>query len=977
LAIGIIGLLTLGACSPAGVPSPDPTPPILASSTSAAPSSTTIAPTVAPPEPLLDPAGSYAVVVFTNHLPEYGQAAEGSADRPWARLHTTRDYLTMIRLIAETRAKVVLSYSPVLLEQIADVAAGRWDQAALLTAKPANELTDEDKAYIDEVFFLTDPSQIDRYPRYRELATRRALGRQLTTGEYRDLQVLFNLSWTSPLLLEEEDLAASAAKGRGFSEDDKQVILDAHRAAAAEFLSTLQSLWVGGVIEVATTPLTNPVLPLLIRNRMDQDASDQIVFGAERAAAVLGDTPQGIAPARGLIDQANLAAALRAGFEWLLLSGPESPQPFQLTSESGSVLALVAAPQPGSRIADTYFAMDPDAAARDMIDAMAATIEESPGAVATFAADGTEPWSRYADGGLAFLRRLFERLQAAQSFSAALPSELTEAFHFDPGPYPDLPDTYLRSREELAAWALLADTRQELLRQRQAGAADPAALDGAYEHILRAEGADWYWWYSPQRASGEDDYYDESFRNGLSAAWSLLGASPPDQLLVPLQDKEPLAATRPNQSVTAAVTIDNSIVDTEWSTAGVFEERSSDLIERVHYTFDSSRLFVRVDFTSEVLGDSAPGFDLYLRGPTGTGDALTPLRNAIGFDAAIVAKWRGTSPVQISLNQPYRSDRSTRDQAVSIGFDGDSVEFALDLALIEPAIRAGDHIEFRFFDVTGGPESSRFPAAAPGLFEFPNLEESTELANISDQSGDDHGPGDYTYIVDSETRSGTYDLAGFAARLIGASTPDGGADAAGELQFEITFRDPLGNPWFAPAGFSHQTVDLYIDVGTGDGAQRLLPGRVAATEAGNSWHYAFTMDGWGASRYSVDATGAVWRVNAAVDFKLLADKRTILVRVPRADLPPGDTTQWRYGVAILANRAIPSLGSHGLRGLAREPGKLTLGGGTGADNDPLIIDLLHPDAGAQETLLTYPAPGAGAESDLDIDQLARLPMLAG
>ena len=114
MAIGIIGLLTLGACSPAGVPSPDPTPPILASSTSAAPSSTTIAPTVAPPEPLLDPAGSYAVVVFTNHLPEYGQAAEGSADRPWARLHTTRDYLTMIRLIAETRAKVAYVSEPMV-----------------------------------------------------------------------------------------------------------------------------------------------------------------------------------------------------------------------------------------------------------------------------------------------------------------------------------------------------------------------------------------------------------------------------------------------------------------------------------------------------------------------------------------------------------------------------------------------------------------------------------------------------------------------------------------------------------------------------------------------------------------------------------------------------------------------------------------------------------------------------------------------
>ena len=83
----------------------------------------------------------------------------------------------MIRLIAETGAKVVLSYSPVLLEQIADIAAGRWNRAALITAKPAAELTAEDKAYMDDVFFIASPAQIDRYPRYRELVTRRDQGR--------------------------------------------------------------------------------------------------------------------------------------------------------------------------------------------------------------------------------------------------------------------------------------------------------------------------------------------------------------------------------------------------------------------------------------------------------------------------------------------------------------------------------------------------------------------------------------------------------------------------------------------------------------------------------------------------------------------------------------------------------------------------------------------------------------------------------
>ncbi len=974
LAIGIVGLLILGACSPAGPPPPETSSPPAPGSTDA-PASTTTS-TGAPREPLLDPDGSYAVVVFTNHLPAFGLDPAGAADRPWARLHTARDYISMVRLIGEARAKVVLSYSPVLLEQIADTAAGRWDQAARITAIPAAELTAEDKAYIDEVFFVASPAQIDRYPRYRELADRRAQGRQLSTTEYRDLQVLFNLAWTSPLLLEAEPLATIANSGRRFAEADKQLLLDAHRAAASEFLTSLRSLWAEGLIEVATTPLANPTLPLMVRNRMDQDATDQIIRGAERASLVLGRDPRGMAPAGGLIDQTNGTAALSAGFEWLLLSGPESPTPFQLTSEIGNLLALVANPEAGKRIAESYFTMDPALAARDLIGAISAAMGDGSGVVAAFSADATEPWGRYEDGGLAFLRRVLQELATAQEFTAVLPSELNNSLQFDPGPWPELPDTYLRGDAELAAWALLADTRRELLRQREVGLVDAVVLEEAYGQILQAQGADWYWWYSPDLASGDDAYYDATFRGRLAEVWDLLGASPPDELRVPLQDPEPVPPTRLNRPVPATITIDNTIANREWSQAGLFDERSSDLIERVLYTFDDARLFLRVDFTTEVLGDSAPGFDLYLRGPRGTGAALTPRRNAIGFDAAMVVKWRATNPVQVSLVRPYRSDGTTNEERKDAGFDGNSIELELDLDIIEPAIRAGDRIDFRFVDVTGGPENGQFPAAAPGVFEFPNLGNGIELARIADRVGDDHGPGNYSYIVDSEIRAGAYDLAGLVVRLVsGPAAPV--PDPADHVQFEITFRGPLANPWSAPAGFSHQTIDLYLDAATTAGAQRLLPGRVAAVEAGGSWDYAFTIDGWGASHYVVDGAGAASRLNSTPDYKLLADRRTFLVTVPRATLPAGDESSWRYGVAVIANQAIPTLGIHGLRALEREPGRFHLGGGTGAANDPMIIDLLHPTGGAQEAALTYPAPVIGSESELAIEQLARLPMLSG
>ena len=42
----------------------------------------------------------------------------------------------------------------------------------------------------------------------------------------RDLQVLFNLAWTDPRFLQEEPLRSLVEKGSGFTEDDKQIVLD-------------------------------------------------------------------------------------------------------------------------------------------------------------------------------------------------------------------------------------------------------------------------------------------------------------------------------------------------------------------------------------------------------------------------------------------------------------------------------------------------------------------------------------------------------------------------------------------------------------------------------------------------------------------------------------------------------------------------------------------------------------------------------
>ncbi|NND01298.1 MAG: hypothetical protein HKN91_00790, partial [Acidimicrobiia bacterium] len=798
----LAGVLAFSACTSAA-DQPRPTTSSPSTTTTIEPTSTTTSAPPVAPTTALDPKGSYAVVALTNHLPTYGRTVDGAPDRPWVRLHTTRDYVTQTRLLASSDAKLVLSYSPSLITRIAEAVAGNLDHAAIVTAKRATELTSEDRDYIDEVFFTASPDQIERFPRYRDIADRRRAGRSLTSSEYRDLQVLFNLAWTSPLLLQEEPLLSLAAKGLNYSEEDKVVLLEAHQAAMAEFLESLIFLTEEGKLDLATSPLYNPTLPFLIRNRMDEDAVTQIERGAAAVNAVLGVAVEGFTPRGGLIDQANAGSIANAGFEWAILVATEPTQPVRLTAEAGDLLALTADNTFADRVATAYYEMNPNAAALDVVRYIEAAVADRPGEVVTLRADGTEPWSRYADSGVGFLESLLRQLSAASSFSPALASEVASAIPFDPGPFPPLPDSYLSEADELAAWAYLGETRRELLRARQVGTVTPEDLGSAYELILQAQDADWYWWFGDERSSGEDAYLDRLFRGNLEEAWRLLGSMAPDWARIPLFETDAQIPTKANSATPGAIEIDNEIREAEWFAAGQYEDRGSDLIRRVSYTFDEETLFLRVDFTSEVLGDSAPAFDLYLGAPGASGSALSPDGLPLDFEPDRVVRWRATNPVKVTGVQPYPG-QNTGDADVVAGFDGDTIEFALPIAAVRADLRPGDAIDFRIVDVSGGPERSAFPSAGRGKFEYPNLQQGTPLADIPDQVRDDYGPGRYTYVVDSEVAAGTYDLAALKVRRLGGPT-EADPDDVGQVQFEIEFQEPLNNPWSAPAGFSHQT----------------------------------------------------------------------------------------------------------------------------------------------------------------------------
>src|SRR5207248_2677896 len=94
---------------------------------------------------------------------------------PWAWLHATKDYLEMAQHVErQPRMKATINFVPSLIKQIEEYLSGDGeDEVVTLLAKPSGKLTDTDKDFILEHFFLCHaPTMIYRSPRFRELYER-------------------------------------------------------------------------------------------------------------------------------------------------------------------------------------------------------------------------------------------------------------------------------------------------------------------------------------------------------------------------------------------------------------------------------------------------------------------------------------------------------------------------------------------------------------------------------------------------------------------------------------------------------------------------------------------------------------------------------------------------------------------------------------------------------------------------------------
>jgi alpha-amylase/alpha-mannosidase (GH57 family) len=281
------------------------------------------------------------------HQPDYRHPETGIAQMPWVRLHALQNYYDMARLVDEAPEgfRCTFNLTPVLLSQLAQLAQnGPRDRLHELCLRPVASLTPEERAFLVEHLFSTNEDRKIRpvagYARiHRKAGAHRGppdrTQKTLDDQELLDLQVFFHLAWTGRTLREESFVQGLLAKPQGgFTERERDRLLDLQRAFLPLVMPLYQRLWAEGRIEVSTTPLHHPILPLLcdIRSaregnprcdladldfRFPADAAEQIARGRQLAQEQLGRLPPGMWPSEGSLSEEVLGVLQEQGVAWV------------------------------------------------------------------------------------------------------------------------------------------------------------------------------------------------------------------------------------------------------------------------------------------------------------------------------------------------------------------------------------------------------------------------------------------------------------------------------------------------------------------------------------------------------------------------------------------------------------------------------------------------------------------------------------
>jgi alpha-amylase/alpha-mannosidase (GH57 family) len=611
--------------------------------------------------------------LWHHHQPYYRDPRSGRSALPWVRLHATKDYYGMARLLQEfPKVRATFNIVPSLAEQLERYGRQGAGDAWLDVMEPeAATLAEPLRERAVALGFHANPkTMIARLPRYEALYRKKLAGSRFSAQEILDLQVLSTLAWFHGTLLDEDPVAASLRKkGKDFGEDDKRALLRRSREIAATVLPLYRSLEDREQVEVTTSPYYHPILPLLCdfrsayeampelvgkvefdRTSLAADAQRQVGEAVRLHEEVFGRRPRGMWPPEGSVSSDVIALAAGAGFQYIatdeeilahslgrpirrdgdgnVLDADLLYRPWRARAGDGEVSIVFR----DHRLSDLFgfvYHHDPAGGVRDFLKRLAWIRDRAESPLVTVILDGENAWEHYPEGGTPFFRELYGALEASNWITTVRLGD--EIGRRPPGDR--LPRLYAGSwidhsmytwighDEDRAAWRLLLGARAALREEEEAGRLSKEERTAAWEEVLIAEGSDWYWWYGDDKTSGMDDVFDAIFREHVRNIYLAIRRAPPKELEIPIC----------GQMVGGSVTQPTAFLDVrvdgrrssffEWLGAGRFraEDEAGAMsraqpgsLEEIDFGFSTRSLFLALDFGERIHTIFADGASLHV-----------------------------------------------------------------------------------------------------------------------------------------------------------------------------------------------------------------------------------------------------------------------------------------------------------------------------------------------------------------------------
>ncbi len=590
------------------------------------------------------------------HQPYYRNVRSGECPLPWVRLHGIHSYYDMVRLHeAHPDIRATINFVPCLIQQLYEYVHERKGDAFLdLTMLPAESLTEVQQEFIIRNFFSAQPQcMIAPYARYRSLFERRGINpttadlteaiRFYSTQDFRDIQVLFNLVWFGFTAREElPEIKQMLDSGGKFSEQDKEIVLQAQMKIMDNLLQAISRLARSDNVEIATTPYNHPILPLLIDTGVARRPSPRLKlpqrltarpyadYQVKRALGFMeeatGVRPKGMWPAEGAVSPEMIPMLADAGIIWIAtdegilerstVRGKDrtSLAPYTAEHEGKQVAMVFRNRELSDKISFVYGGMDTERAVDDFIHTfmrLETTGTKDGSELVAVILDGENPWEHYRNGGKDFLTALFARIKREGIPTTTMtsyverqpPKRRIDKLASGSWINADF-SIWIGKPQKNQAWEYIRKSLEELdhvIAPRPDMSADAVR---ALDSFCAACGSDWLWWYDDDFESIFKVAFDTIFRTHLENAFTLLKGDAPHYLLDPiyhLEDREqafvePPAFIHPNI---------NGISDSyfEWANALRIDMRRfggamaprEDIIKAVYFGYDQDAIYLRFD----------------------------------------------------------------------------------------------------------------------------------------------------------------------------------------------------------------------------------------------------------------------------------------------------------------------------------------------------------------------------------------------